>query len=536
MQEDIRRLFDARSAFSAADLTRALRAAPSVERPLIVREVLETTFRTFGSSVKPRLENLSVARVLHTLGTALDSVWRGASLASGEAMTKQGPASGAALEHALFRGLAAPEIRWLAGLGVSPQTPNLRGGAARFAEALRDAAFEKVSRTIVTTPTGRSACPRNALRADEIVWGRAPARLDLGGGWTDTPPYSLEKGGCVINAAVDLNGQPPIQVFARLIEEPVIRINSIDHGSRLVIKTLTQLLDYRSATSQFGLAKAALVLSGFAPGAAPWPVAARRSLPAMLKLFGGGLELTTLAAIPSGSGLGTSSIMGAVLVAVIRRVIGDFPSERELFHAVLKLEQELTTGGGWQDQIGGVLPGVKVIASGPGLVPDPRIRAVCPDLLEPGTNGGTTLLYYTGFRRLAKNILRAVVGRYLDRDAAALQTLGELHAFPADMHAAMNGKDAAAFGRLIDAAWRLNKRIDPDSTTPAIERILARIGGRIRGAKLLGAGGGGFLLIVAKSPQDAQAVRKELTAHPPNARARFFEYRVSGEGLAVTVC
>ena len=97
--------------------------------------------------------------------------------------------------------------------------------------------------------------------------------------------------------------------------------------------------------------------------------------------FGGGIELTTLAAVPKGSGLGTSSIMGAVLVAVIRRMIGDHPSDRDLFHAVLKLEQELTTGGGWQDQIGGVVPGVKVITAGPGLVPDPKIKAVSPDRL-----------------------------------------------------------------------------------------------------------------------------------------------------------
>jgi fucokinase len=59
------------------------------------------------------------------------------------------------------------------------------------------------------------------------------------------------------------------------------------------------------------------------------------------------------------------------------------------------------------------------------------------------------------------------------------------------------------FGELIDLAWRLNKRIDPDSTTPVIEAILGKIKKHIWGAKLLGAGGGGFLLIVAKSPGDA---------------------------------
>ena len=72
-----------------------------------------------------------------------------------------------------------------------------------------------------------------------------------------------------------------------------------------------------------------------------------------LTQYGGGLEITTLAAIPKGSGLGTSSIMGAVLLAVIHRVLGRELSPSELFHNVLRLEQKLTTGGGWQDQIGG---------------------------------------------------------------------------------------------------------------------------------------------------------------------------------------
>jgi galactokinase/mevalonate kinase-like predicted kinase len=146
------------------------------------------------------------------------------------------------------------------------------------------------------------------------------------------------------------------------------------------------------------------------------------------------------------------------------------------------------------------------------------------------------LLYYTGLRRLAKNILRTVVGNYLDRDAAAMDTLRELHAYPPKMSEAMAAKDMRRFGELIDLAWRLNKRIDPDSTTPVIEGILGRIGKHIWGAKLLGAGGGGFLLIVAKSPRDARTVRRLLEQKPPNARARFFDYEISHEGLNVTVC
>ncbi|MBM3311090.1 MAG: hypothetical protein FJY80_06250, partial [Candidatus Aminicenantes bacterium] len=404
-----------------------------------------------------------------------------------------------------------------------------------WAKSLQEASFELIGRTIVFGERRRTSPPRNSLRSDEIVWGRASARLDLGGGWTDTPPYSLERGGCVINAAVTLNGQPPIHAYVRVTPQLEVKIGSIDHGADIKVRRLDELLDYKDPASRFGLAKAALALSGFSPAHARWP-AGVRTLTDMLRRFGGGVELTTLAAIPSGSGLGTSSIMGAVLVAVISRMMGRVLTSDELFYKVLQLEQELTTGGGWQDQVGGVLPGVKMITAASGLVPDPLVHYVPADVLDPARNGATTLLFYTGLRRLAKNILRSVVGHYLDRDKATMDTLRRLHAYPPQMVEAMSRKDHRRFGELIDVAWNLNKRIDPDSTTSEIEALLVRIRTHIWGAKLLGAGGGGFLLIVCKSPRDAAAVRRSLTLRPPNPRARFFDYEIDERGLTVTVC
>jgi galactokinase/mevalonate kinase-like predicted kinase len=352
--------------------------------------------------------------------------------------------------------LSREEKSWLDSMGLSLSS---KRAAAAWGRLAQGAAFEHLGKAIVRSGHERINPPRNALREDEIVWGRAPARLDLGGGWTDTPPYSLERGGCVINAAVNLNGQAPIQAYARVIPEPEIRVNSIDHSVRLVIRELDDLLDYSQPASRFGLAKAALALSGFSPAEAAWP----RTVPLrrMLERFGGGIELTTLAAIPSGSGLGTSSIMGAVLVSVISRLTGRSLTERELFHAVLRLEQELTTGGGWQDQVGGVVEGVKVIRTEPGMIPDPLIHFVPADVLDPRTNGGLTLLYYTGLRRLAKNILANVVGSYLSRDRNAMRIFRELHAFPPAMAESMAQKSVERFGQLIDRAWGLKKGLDP---------------------------------------------------------------------------
>jgi galactokinase/mevalonate kinase-like predicted kinase len=514
------RLFRAASDFSAADLSFVLERSPASKKPVWLSGVLREAYRRHGPGAPlPDLESLGLSRILHTLGTAVAG--------------RQGfrpPFDRSGLARA-SKGLDREEKAWLESLGLS-LTPKTT--ARDWGSRARAAAFEHLGRAIVRSGRQPVAPPKNALREDEIVWGRAPARLDLAGGWTDTPPYSLERGGCVLNAAVNLNGQAPIQAYARIIPEPEIRINSIDQSARVVIRRIEDLLDHRQPASRFGLAKAALALCGLSPDEAGWKK--ETTLRRMMERFGGGIELTTLAAIPSGSGLGTSSIMGAVLISVISRLTGRSPSARELFHSVLRLEQELTTGGGWQDQVGGVSEGVKLIRTAPGMVPDPLIHFVPADVLDPRTNGGSTLLYYTGLRRLAKNILADVVGKYLNRDREAMRILRELHDFPPLMAEAMSRKSVEEFGRLLNDAWGLKKGLDPESTTPMIESILRRVAGRIFGATLLGAGGGGFLLLVCRSEADAQEVRRTLTHNPPNTRARFFEFDVNQEGLVVTVC
>ncbi|MHC4783037.1 MAG: GHMP family kinase ATP-binding protein [Planctomycetota bacterium] len=256
----------------------------------------------------------------------------------------------------------------------------------------------------------------------------------------------------------------------------------------------------------------------------------------MLTQFGGGIELTTLAAIPKGSGLGTSSIMGAVIVAAINRAIGKELSDKELFNAVLKLEQALTTGGGWQDQIGGVLEGVKLILTDPGLVPDPSMQYLRRDVIDPALNDGRTLLYYTGITRLAKNILKEVVGKYLNRDRHVMRVLGQIRQAASDGAEAFLKMDYPRFGSILDRSWQLNKALDPNSSNQKVESLFERISSHVYGAKLLGAGGGGFVLMACKSNEDTMFLREDLTSNPSEPNARFFDYDVSSDGLVVTVC
>ena len=255
------------------------------------------------------------------------------------------------------------------------------------------------------------------------MWGRSPVRIDLAGGWSDTPPYCLQYGGKVLNLAVDINGHPPVQVFIRVSEEPVIVIRSIDLGVSQTVRTYDELGSYADFGSGFSLAKAALALAGFLPAFHRGNGFA--SLEEQLRDFGGGLEISLLAAVPKGSGLGTSSILAATLLGTLGEVCGLNWDKMDLFNRTLVLEQMLTTGGGWQDQAGGLFRGIKLVSTGPGIVQQPALRYLPEHLFTGDYANRRVLLYYTGITRLAKNILAEIVRGIFLNSASHLAVLNE---------------------------------------------------------------------------------------------------------------
>ncbi len=375
--------------------------------------------------------------------------------------------------------------------------------------------------------------PRLALKEDQIVWGRSPVRLDLAGGWTDTPPYCLEHGGTVINAAVLLNGQPPIQVFVRPLAETIISLKSIDLGVSEVVQSYRQLAAFQDPRAGFSLPKAALCMAGLHPD-----FAAGRAVPSLagrLKRFGGGLEISLLSAVPKGSGLGTSSILAATILGALNRACNLGWDELSLYSRVLGVEQLLTTGGGWQDQAGALFRGLKLIETRPGRDQTPSVRYLPTHLFEAPHANRSLLLYYTGITRLAKGILKEIVDDMLLGRFETLQTLSLVRANAQSLYTAIQQSDSGAINRCIARSWSLNKRLDPGTTTPAIERILEACGTDLAAAKLLGAGGGGYVLLCASDADAGQRIRARLEANPPNDRARFIDFEIAQKGLEVTV-
>lgn len=373
--------------------------------------------------------------------------------------------------------------------------------------------------------------PKIDLVIDQIAWGRSPVRIDLAGGWSDTPPYSICNGGAVVNIAIDLNGQQPVQCYIRRIAEPKFILRSIDTGVREVVSDWKSLESYSEVGSSFSIPKAALSLAGFSPR---FSCDKFTSLENQLQNLGGGLEITTLAAIPKGSGLGTSSIIASTILGTLSNVCSLGWSEDEICFKTLALEQLLTTGGGWQDQFGGVFGGIKLCTSEPGIQNQISVRHLPTNVLTNVETSGLWLCYYTGITRIAKNILSDIVRNMFLNKGETLACDDEINQHAHILADSIQFCDYKKTAELIKTSWELNKQLDAGVSAPEIDAIIKRIDDYALGYKLSGAGGGGYMLICAKDLDAASRIKNELTINAINERARFVDLSLNLKGLEIT--
>lgn len=408
------------------------------------------------------------------------------------------------------------------------QLERLNGGEYKKEETR---AFSLLRQGLVENVLSQKQSPHKDVYSDQIVWARSPVRIDLAGGWTDTPPFCLTDGGNVVNIAIELNGQPPLQTFVKPCKESKIILRSIDLGAAEEVTTYEELSDFAKVGSPFSIPKAALVLAGFHP---EYSAEHYQSLEEQLKAFGSGLEVTLLSAVPAGSGLGTSSVLSGTVLGALSDFCGLAWDKAEICNRTLVLEQLLTTGGGWQDQYGGILPGIKLLQSEPGFDQHPLIRWLPEALFVNPEYRDCHLLYYTGITRTAKNILSEIVRGMFLNSTECLEILHDMKAHALDYFEAVQREDFELMGRLTLKTWEQNKRLDSGTEPLAVRQIIDKVHDLCLGFKLPGAGGGGFLYMVAKDPSAAARIKMILKEHPINDRARFVDMTLSNTGLQIS--
>ena len=319
-----------------------------------------------------------------------------------------------------------------------------------------------------------------------------PLRVNWGGGWSDTAPYCVENGGTVLNAAVLLGGERPVRAAIEATDSRSVILESRDMDIRGEFTDLSELQRVGDPFDPFVLQKAALLACGLIP-------AEGGRMEEVLERLGGGFRMNTeVTGVPKGSGLGTSSILCAACARALCGFFGIPYTMEELYTRVFCMEQIMSTGGGWQDQAGGLTDGVKYLTTRPGM--DQRLTVEPVRIGEEAMRelNDRFVLIYTGQRRLARNLLRDVVGRYLGGDPQTLYALNEIQRKAALMRFELERGHIDAFAALLSEHWELSGQIDAGSGNTVIDQIFDTADDLLAGKMICGAGGGGFLQGVLK--------------------------------------
>jgi hypothetical protein len=373
-----------------------------------------------------------------------------------------------------------------------------------------------------------------------ILRERTPVRMDLThSAWSDIFFLGMDypEGARVLNVSVDLgvhgrdtSTQPPVSAWLRVIEEPVLRLVSVDLGARADISNLAEVFDF--AKDYLGLLKAAVIASGLVP---PGIEGSGQSLADLLGEMvgpGRGLELvSSVNDIPKGSRLAVSTNLLAALIAVCMRATGQAESltgpllenERRLVLARALLGEWIGgSGGGWQDS-GGVWPGIKLIEGVASQAGDPE-HGISRGRLMPQHHvfsrdeissesrqrlQDSLVLVHGGMAQNVGPILEMVTEKYLLRSAKEWEGRQEALGILAQILDALRDGDIARVGAVTTQNFQgpiqtIIPWASTDYTERLIEQVRAEFGADFWGFWMLGGmsgGGMGFIFAPARKAE-----------------------------------
>ena len=318
---------------------------------------------------------------------------------------------------------------------------------------------------------------RDASGAYPILRERTPVRMDLTHcGWSDIFFLGMDypEGAKVLNVSIDLGvhgrdpaPRPPVEAYLRVIEEPLLRLVSVDLGCAADLTHLAEVFDF--ATDYLGLLKAAVIASGIVPPGIEGSGQSLADLLARIVGPGRGLEIVSrVNGIPKGSRLAVSTNLLAALISVCMRATRQARSltgplaenERRIVLARALLGEWLGgSGGGWQDS-GGVWPGMKLIEGALAAEGDPECGISRGRLMpthrlfteadcSPETRAqlqDSLVLVHGGMAQNVGPILEMVTEKYLLRCGPEWQARLSMLGILEDILAALRRGDVPAIG------------------------------------------------------------------------------------------
>jgi D-glycero-alpha-D-manno-heptose-7-phosphate kinase len=302
-----------------------------------------------------------------------------------------------------------------------------------------------------------------------IIRSKAPLRISFCGGGTDISPYLEEHGGVVLSATIDKCAYGSL----RLRDDALVQVHSLDYDLIANYRLDTRLV----YDGELDLVKAVI-----------------NNLNGESKT---GLDFFIHSDAPPGSGLGSSSTMVVALIGLLRHWHHLPLTNYEIARIAYKIErEELGIAGGMQDQYAATFGGFNFIEFGANavIVNPLRIERATLNELEY-----SLLLVYTGRTRLSSNIIKSQVHSYTSKEMSVLEAMDEIKQITVEMKNALLRSRLQDFGSLLHQAWKNKKKMAKQITNPEIDTLYetARRHGAL-GGKILGAGGGGYLLLMCE--------------------------------------
>ncbi|KAL5013089.1 hypothetical protein ScPMuIL_011640 [Solemya velum] len=417
--------------------------------------------------------------------------------------------------------LAKERVQWMS-------RPNLLVRSARHYEG---AAQILIRQAVMTAKEFFKVEDKDLPAMGKWIMAECPVRIDVAGGWSDTPPITYEHGGAVVTVALMINGKKPVGAKVRRTEELKLTLTICGNNNDDMLvecHSLACLEDYCQPHAPGALLKAAFICADIVD------MTLEKSLREQLRdRYGGGFEIKSWSNLPHGSGMGTSSILAGAIMAALLRAAGKMCDVTSLIHMVLYLEQLLTTGGGWQDQVGGLCGGIQLGLSEAKL----PLEVGTVDLDVPSEVitefNNRLVLIYTGKTRLARNLLQEVVRNWYARNPEIVETEDNLVGLAKECSSAFKNGELQQIGNCMDRYWQMKKKMAPGCETSAITSLMVALRPFVYGICMAGAGGGGFLYALARDSQCKTRIGEMLQTFQDAEGSVMYEACVDTEGLKI---
>lgn len=312
-----------------------------------------------------------------------------------------------------------------------------------------------------------------------MIITQTPLRIGLLGGGTDLPSYYLEHGGRVLNCAID-------KYIYVIVKERFDNDIYVNYSKKEIVSRVEDL--------EHELVREAMLMTGVTSG----------------------VEITTLADIPSaGSGLGSSSAVTVGLLHALFGYRGIQVTAQELAERACAIEIDLCGKPiGKQDQYIAAYGGIRDIRLGPG--PEVVAGELSLPMAQRRALQHQVMLFYTGITRRADSIL-GEQNANVESTRPQLDLLRDLAGFAVER---LTSGDVDAIGPALRESWEAKRKLASGVSNDQVDRAVSRaLDAGASGAKLTGAGGGGFLLVIC--PMEFQRAVRESLADMQELPVRF---------------